>query len=145
VIRAAVLALLCGGLVVTTAQAAPRDDLLAADRAFSKLASGKGWGYAALVMATNDARLLPPGGAPIHGRAQALRNLARPVPGTLSWEPEAVSVSPDGQMGWTDGHWLRTLPNARSTGRYLSVWIKTRGGAWKVQASITTADPAPRK
>jgi ketosteroid isomerase-like protein len=144
VIRPAIL-FLCCLLGTAAAQAAPRDDLLAADRAFAKLSATKGWGFAVLATATNDARLLGPGGEQIYGRAQALRSLARPIPGTVNWEPEAVSVSGDSKMGWTDGRWQRILKSGKVTGRYLSVWTKARTGAWKVQASISTADPSPKK
>lgn len=137
--------LLCCVLGAAVAEATPRDDLLAADNAFSELSVAKGWGYAVLIMAANDARLSGPGGEPIYGRAQALRSLARPAPGTLSWVPETAMVSADGKLGWTDGHWLRTTKGAKATGRYLSVWVKGRNSVWKVQASVSAADPAPKK
>jgi ketosteroid isomerase-like protein len=144
VIRPAAL-FLCCLLGSVTAQAAPRDDLLAADQSFAKLSETKGWGFAILATAANDARLVGPGGEQIYGRAQALRSLARPIPGTLRWEPETASVSADSKLGWTDGRWERTLKDAKVSGRYLSVWAKARNGAWKVQASVSTADPAPKK
>jgi len=144
VIRPGVL-LLCSLLGTAVAEAAPRDDLLAADRVFAKLSATKGWGFAVLATAANDARLLGPGGEQINGRAQALRSLARPIPGSLSWQPQSASVSADSKFGWTDGSWLRTLKDAKVAGRYLSVWTKAPNGAWKVQASISTADPVPKK
>jgi ketosteroid isomerase-like protein len=52
-------------------------------------------------------------------------------------------VSADGKMGWTDGHWLYTAKSGKSTGHYLTVWVKDNRGAWKVQADMGTADPAP--
>jgi hypothetical protein len=144
VIRPAVL-FFCCLLGTATAEAAPRDDLLAADRAFAKLSATKGWGFAVLATAANDARLLGPGGEQIYGRAQALRSLARPIPGTLNWEPETASVSADSKLGWTDGHWQRIWKGGKVSGRYLSVWAKARNGAWKVQASISATDQTPKK
>jgi hypothetical protein len=132
-------------LGAVAAQAAPRDDLLAADRAFAKLSATKGWGYAILAMAANDARLTGPGGETLTSRAQALRSLAHPLPGTLSWVPETATVSADGKLGWTDGHWLRTMKGAKATGRYLSVWVKGQKDAWKIQAGVSAADPAIKK
>lgn len=135
----------CCLLGSATAEAAPRDDLLAADRAFAKLSATKGWGFAVIATATNDARLIGPGGEQIFGRAQALRSMARPIPGTLSWQPETAFVSADSKLGWTDGRWQQILKGSKVSGRYLSVWAKAKNGAWKVQASINTTDPAPKK
>ena len=56
-------------------------------------------------------------------------------------------VADDGRMGWTAGNWLFVAQGSkqRSTGKYLTVWIRDRRGAWKVQADMGTSDPAPKK
>jgi len=126
----------------------PENQLLAADRAFSKLSVEKGHPYAFLAYIANDGRLYGNGSEPpIYGKAQAFRRLTRRGAGILSWEPEVAHVSADGRMGWTAGHWLFTAPDSKtgSIGHYLTVWVRDRSGAWKVQADMGTSDPAPKK
>lgn len=121
---------------------------MAADRAFSKLSVEHGQPYAFLAYVANDGRLYGTGSEPpILGKAQAFRRLTHRDPGTLSWEPEVARVSGDGGLGWTAGHWLFTTPGnkLKSTGHYLTVWVKDRRGGWKVQADMGTSDPAPKK
>jgi ketosteroid isomerase-like protein len=128
--------------------ASPVDQLLAADRAFSRLSVEKGQPYAFLAYIANDGRLYGNGSeAPVYGKAQAFRRLVRRAPGTLSWEPETARVSADGRMGWTAGHWLFTAPRSkiRRTGHYLTVWVKAGRNGWKVQADMGTSDPVPKK
>jgi ketosteroid isomerase-like protein len=125
---------------------AAREQLLAADRNFSKLSQQRGRAYAFLVMAAGNARLFgAEGAAPIYGRAQAFRALSRGQNSRMRWEPQAAGVSGDGRMGWTDGRWEiagRGAPVA--SGHYLTVWAKDRRGAWKVQANMNTSDPAKK-
>lgn len=125
----------------------PESQLLAADRAFSKLSVEKGQPYAFLAFIANDGRLYGNGSdTPVFGKAQAFRRLARREPGSLSWEPETARVSGDGAMGWTAGHWrFATRGKPVATGNYLTVWVKDRRGAWKVQADMGTSDPVPKK
>jgi ketosteroid isomerase-like protein len=127
---------------------APPDQLLAADRAFSKLSVEKGQPYAFLAYVANDGRLYGTGTeAPILGKAQAFRRLARREPGVLSWTPDVARVSGDGNLGWTAGHWLFTTPGSKTktTGQYLTVWVRDRRGGWKVQADMGTSDPPQKK
>ncbi len=126
----------------------PESQLLAADRAFSRLLAEKGRPYASLAFIANDGRLYGNGGeAPIYGKGQAFRRLARREPGTPGREPETARVSADGRMGWTTGRWLLAPRRSRtkSTGHYLTVWVKDRNGAWKIQADMGTSDPAPKR
>ena len=143
--RAMVAALLL--LAATPAGATPQSDLMDADRAFSRLSMKSGRPYAFLVMATDNARLFGAGGmAPIYGRAQAFRALSQREAGRMHWEPQGAGVSGDGKMGWTDGRWdVATSGKVSSRGHYLTIWVKDRRGAWKVQAHMRTSDPISRK
>jgi ketosteroid isomerase-like protein len=108
----------------------------------------RGQPYAFLATMANDGRLYGNGNdAPVYGKAQAFRRMARRLPGTLSWEPETARVSGDGRMGWTSGHWLFISRRARqkTTGNYLTVWVKDRRGVWKVQAEMGTSDLTGKK
>jgi ketosteroid isomerase-like protein len=139
------------GLLLATGAAkppSPESQLLAADRAFSQLSVEKGQPYALFATTANDGRLYGNGSAaPVYGKAQAFRRLTRRDPGTMRWKPETARVSGDGRMGWTAGTWIFTGPGAtpKTTGNYLTVWVKDRRGAWKVQADMGTSDPLPKK
>jgi len=127
----------------TAAPLTATSELMAADRNFSRLSVTRGRAQAFLAMATNNARLFGADGAqPIQGRAQAFRALGRRVSGSMRWEPLTAGVSPDGRMGWTDGSWEVTRDGAVvQSGTYLTVWVKDRRNAWKVQASMNSAAP----
>ncbi len=147
--RLAATLLVCLALMPTIAAAqtaaplAATSELLAADRNFSRLSMTRGRAHAFLAMATSNARLFgADGAAPVQGRAQAFRALGRRVSGRMGWEPLTAGVSPDGRMGWTDGNWQVTRgATLVQSGHYLTVWVKDRRNAWKVQASMNSAAP----
>ena len=154
--RGAAALLACLVLMGAGAQAQPaprlnaQSELMAADRAFSRLSMTRGRAHAFLTMATANARLFGADGvAPVQGRAQAFRALGRRQTGRMGWEPIAAGVSPDGQMGWTDGSWeVNQGGKVVSRGYYLTVWVKDRRDIWKVQTSMNSGapvGPVPRK
>lgn len=136
--------LLCPGLSL----AAPKDDILAADKAFSALSVAKGSNAAFLVYLTDDGRLFGTGNQPpMFGKAEAAKRFADPKSGNgdpktaiLSWVPDHAEVSRDGTLGYSDGHWLFVAPKVRATGHYVTVWRKV-DGQWKVAADMGTTDP----
>jgi ketosteroid isomerase-like protein len=146
-------------LLATAAHAGPKDDLAAADRAFSQLSVNKGSNAAFLAYLTDDGRIFGTGNEqPILGKAEAIKRFSDPKSGNgnprlnvLNWEPDGVGVSKDGALGWTDGHWIfETGPDDMGrrhhlTGHYLTVWVKDAKGAWKVLADMGTNDPRPEK
>ena len=146
-------------LVALSASAGPKQDLLAAERAFSALSVAKGNNFAFLAYLAEDGRLFGTGNQPpIFGKAKAAKRFADPKNGNgdpktnvLSWEPDHAEVSKDGTLGYTDGSWLFTgAPDAhgkrlRLTGHYMTVWRREHDGKWKVVADMGTNDPAPKK
>jgi hypothetical protein len=138
-LAAAVLALLlAAGAARQPPLPTPEADLMAVDRAFSRLSMEKGRDYAFLAYIAIDGRLYGTGNEPpVYGKAEAFRRLIRGKDsGTLSWAPETARVSADGKMGWTDGHWRYAAKGAKtaSTGHYLTFWVRERRG-WRVQAT----------
>jgi ketosteroid isomerase-like protein len=137
----------------------PKDDLIAADKAFSALSVAKGSNAAFLATLADDGRIFGTGNEPpIFGKAAAVARFADPKSGNddprlnvLSWVPDHDEVSKDGTLGYTDGHWLfEAAPDAKSkrqnlTGHYVTVWRKDASGAWKVIADIGTNDPKGKK
>ena len=140
-------------LLPATAVAGPREDLLAADKAFSDLSVAKGSNAAFLFYLAEDGRLFGIGSEPpIYGKAAAAKHFAergRGQPGAdvLSWSPEHADAAKDGSVGWTDGVWTYLgAPDAKSarakvSGHYLTVWRKSADGQWKVEADMGTKDP----
>lgn len=146
---------LAAALFATPAWADSLSRLMAADRAFSKLSVAKGSNTAFLDFMTDDARIYGTGNEPpMNGKREATERFARqgsgngdPAKNKLSWEPDHAEISKDGQLGYTDGHWLFEGEGAkgepiRATGHYLTVWRLT-GGRWKVAADMGTTDPKP--
>ena len=144
-IKAATL-LLTLAFLPAPASATPQSELMDADRAFSRLSERRGRPYAFLSMAMNNAHLFGDGTlAPIYNRAQAFRALGRREAVRMRWEPAGAGVSGDGRMGWTDGRWeVATRGKVLRSGHYLTVWVKDRRGAWKVQANMSTNTPAKK-
>jgi ketosteroid isomerase-like protein len=141
---------------IGSASAGPKEELIAADKAFSALSVAKGDSAAFLAFLADDGRLFGTGdGLPLLGKAAAAASFKsgefRNGPkATLSWEPDYASVSSDGTLGWTDGRWtFAGAPNAKgervqATGHYLTVWRKEPDGVWKVAADMGTTDPTPK-
>lgn len=144
-------------VIAGTANAAPRDDLIAADKAFSQLSVDKGSNAAYLAFIAEDARIYGSGGEPpIYGKVEAVKRFQKsgngdPKLNVLSWEPDNAVVAKDGTLGWTDGHWIfETGPDDMGrrhhiTGHYLTTWAKDAKGVWKVEANMATTDPKAEK
>jgi ketosteroid isomerase-like protein len=144
---AAALALLLMAGAAKPPPPSPESQLLAADRAFAKLAADKGLAAAFFTSMTNDGQFYGDGAAPVNGRGQAFRRLAHREPGTLTRQPETARASADGRMGWTSGRFLLTAPGAKrkTGGHYLTVWTREGRNAWKIAAEMDHSDPAPEK
>jgi ketosteroid isomerase-like protein len=146
-------ALLAGLAFTQAAQAAPRDELIAADKAFSAQSAAQGSNAAFLANLADDGRIFGTGNEPpIFGKAEAAKRFAKssngdPKLNVLSWTPDFAAV--DGRLGYTDGHWLFAGHDAKGatfqlTGHYVTVWRKDATGAWKVLADMGTQDPAKK-
>lgn len=139
-------------LLPTIASAGPKEDLLAADKAFSDMSVAKGSNAAFLFYLAEDGRLFGIGSEPpIYGKAAATKRYADqdrgsddPAANVLSWSPEHADISEDGTAGWTDGVWtFVSAPDAKgerakASGHYLTVWKKDTHGQWKVAADMGT-------
>jgi len=143
--------------LATAALAGPKDDLIAADKAFSAMSVAKGNPAAFLAYLADDGCLFGTGeGPPVYGKAAYEKIFAgRPhdndSKSTLRWVPAEAEVSADGTLGFTDGTWTYDgAPDAQgkrehATGHYLTTWKKDASGAWKVAADMGTTDPEPGK
>lgn len=143
-------------LLAVPALAAPKDDLLATDRAFSALSAQQGNHAAFLAYMTDDVRLYQGDHPPILGKAAAAASFAAeekadPSYATqkLVWSPLEAEASPDGALGTTRGTWTFTIPKADGalatlTGYYVTVWRRQADGKYKFSLDIGGADkPKP--
>ncbi|HYG68299.1 MAG TPA: DUF4440 domain-containing protein [Anaeromyxobacteraceae bacterium] len=127
-------------------------EVMAADRAFSALSVAEGTGVAFGTYAAEEAVLLP--GAPdlVYGRA-AIEDAYTPRPGdpvfTMKWGPEYAGIAQSGDLGFTVGYAVVTVPDPAAPPRhskYLSIWKLQPDGTWRFVADIgsgSTPRPAP--
>ena len=145
--------LLATALVLAVpALAAPTDELLATDKAFSALSAQKGNHAAFLAYMTDDARLYQGDRPPLLGKAAAAAFFAAEEKADpsyreqkLVWSPEEAEASPDGVLGFTRGHWSFTAakPGGASftlTGYYVTEWRRGADGNYKFCLDIGGAD-----
>ena len=124
------------------------EELLAADRAFSK-ASGQTDVVTGLsAMFAPDVMMPIPGNQFAKGSAAAtaaLKNNTSNLTAHAEWTPIRGGISADGQHGFTFGY--MTTKQADGTivpGKYLSYWIRTREG-WRVAGYKRSRAPADKK
>ncbi len=95
---------------------------------------------------TGNPILLLDGAPVLQGREPIERTLAAQTGLTgarLTWMPYRVLVSGDGEFGVTFGATLLEPRAGRAiTGRYISAWRRTPGGAWRL-AAWSTMGPGP--
>lgn len=62
--------------------------------------------------------------------------------GPIYWQPDRVHVSSSGDMGVTSGRYVQVITGAEAIqGRYVVVWRRDGGGAWKILTETRVADP----
>jgi ketosteroid isomerase-like protein len=64
----------------------------------------------------------------------------------LTWTPQGGQMSPNGDMGFTWGHYEGTSKDHNgnpitSTGRYMTIWKKMPDGNWKVALDSSNDEP----
>jgi uncharacterized protein DUF4440 len=143
------LALVTFGVSSLIAAVSPQsvaDELLAADRAFAAAAKNSDVIPALTAMFARDVVVTHAGGI-AYGFDSAVAALkANPInAGRIEWIPARVSVSGDGQHGFTAGFMtLNRLDGSTTPMKYLAYWEKQRDG-WRVLAYKRGAakQPAP--
>jgi len=150
--RFASVLLLAFAAALAAAGAAPKDELLAADQAFSAMSVAKGAHAAFLAFMTDDVRLYQGAHPPLLGRAaveafyaDAEKNDPSYQAQRLEWTAEEAEASPDGMLGSTRGTWLLTakLPEGgafKLTGYYVTEWRRQPDGRYKFCLDIGGAD-----
>jgi ketosteroid isomerase-like protein len=124
------------------------DELLGADRAYSKAAAAKANVIDALTpMFSADVIMPGPGGVFAHGPQEAAKALSANPDNTTahaSWTPIGGGISADGTQGFTYGYMTVTRPDRTTVPvKYMSYWVKTAAG-WRVAAYKRTRRPEGR-
>jgi ketosteroid isomerase-like protein len=124
------------------------EKLLQTDREFAAASLTHGAAEAFRMYLHENATMFTAGRNPVRGRDTIFEVMK---PGSesivLQWAPRAGEVSASGDMGWTWGEYVVISDEGgnetRTYGKYVNVWKKVNGGAWKVIADIGNDSPAP--
>lgn len=139
-------------ILATAAMAGPKDDVLAADRAFSALSVAHGAHAAFLLYMTDDVQLFTGAHPPLVGKKAVAAYYAEDEKTDptyksqrLEWTPVAAEASVDGTLGITRGTWVFSVPGAdgairRLTGYYVTTWRRQSDGTYKFCFDIGGAD-----
>ena len=83
----------------------------------------------------------------IVGREAIRADQAGGTPGqVLDWKPAMGGVGPRGDLGWTVGDYVFTLPGDPPRafhGKYLTVWQRDSAGAWRFVVDGGSGNPPP--
>lgn len=149
--RLAVQFLIVVCAIGTVAQdAGPKNAVADADRAFCQATREKGldgW-----VEWFADNAVLPQFEPPAIGKQgirQAYTGMFALKGLDFQWWPDKAEILPQGDMGYTSGHYARSWTDAKGTkqtrtGNYITVWQKQKDGSWRVIGDFGTVDPAKR-
>lgn len=95
-----------------------------------------------------DGVTLGNGAAPVIGKV-AIAKAANwdPKAYQLVWTPTDALMGPSGDMGYTWGHYEGHSKDANgnpvtTSGRYMTIWRREPGGAWKVVLDAGSTEPA---
>ncbi len=123
---------------------AAREELLAADRAFNAKAQADGLAAAFGEYASQDARLIRGGAAPIIGPEAIAQSYANvPNGARLTWQPEGAQVSVRGDLGWTWGRATFTPPQGAAEAiQYVTTWTRDYEGNWRYALDLGVPAPA---
>jgi ketosteroid isomerase-like protein len=129
------LALLAGCSESGPGQA--KDEILAADKAFSAMSEKAGPRAAYLSYLSSDAKHMSV--APQGAEAVKAVFMQLPPTATLTWFPSFVDAAQSGDLGYTWGRYTLTVPPSRKGGQpliqmgnYTEVWKHQAMGGWKV-------------
>lgn len=98
-----------------------------------------------------DAMMFPPADAPVIGKAAIREYMASAfaTPGfSVTWEPEKVVVAHGGDLAYTHGRSVYTLPGPEGTiqtmhGKGVTIWRRGADGRWRCVMDIWNEAPSP--
>jgi ketosteroid isomerase-like protein len=121
--------------------------LRAADAAWLKVYAAKDLAKS-VAFCDQHASMLVPNAPRATGKRAIRKLIARgfALPDSrLTWHPNRVGVARSGELGYTSGTYKVSFKDdsgetIRDKGKYLMVWKKQAGGAWKVLLDMNNSD-----
>ncbi|MBI3474618.1 MAG: nuclear transport factor 2 family protein [Acidobacteria bacterium] len=88
-------------------------------------------------------------GGGITSRDEIAKQPAWPEGTSLTWTPVRGDMAASGDLGYTFGNYVFKSKDkdgkiVASYGKYMSVWKKQKGGAWKVVVDMGNSSPEPK-
>jgi ketosteroid isomerase-like protein len=115
--------------------------LIAAEKAYAKLGSEKGFREASIATFAEDAVIFAPNA--VNGKKFWQETKKDPV---ISWRPSFASIARSGELGYTTGpaeFWKSRAQRPEGFGHFVSIWRKDSKGVWKVVLDIGIDHPSP--
>jgi ketosteroid isomerase-like protein len=118
--------------------------LIAAEKAYAKLADEEGFREASISVFGDDAVIFTSNA--VNGKT--FWHEAKEDPG-VAWRPIFAGISRSGQLGYTTGPWeyrkSREAQNPDGFGVFVTIWRKDANGVWKVALDVGVDHPEPQE
>ena len=144
------LVLVSGTFEALAQDSGPKNAVADADRAFCQATRAKGLDGWVEWFADNAA--LPQFDPPAIGKdgiRKAYTGMFQLKDLDFQWWPDKAEILPQGEMGYTSGHYKRSWTDAKGTkqtrtGNYITVWQKQKDGSWRVIGDFGSTNPAKK-
>jgi ketosteroid isomerase-like protein len=114
--------------------------LIAAEKAYAKLAADKGFREASISVLADDAVIFAP--SAVNGKKFWREAKEDPA---ITWRPTFASISRSGELGYTTGPWesskARDIQKPGAFGHFVTIWQKNKDGVWKVALDVGLNHP----
>jgi ketosteroid isomerase-like protein len=114
-----------------------KNDIMQAEKEFAELCSKEGIRKAFTFFADDNAIILS-NDTLIRGKEEIMRHYLNPKfdNASLVWKPEFVDAGSSGDLGYTYGHYIFSIPDSAGNvkehrGIFHTVWKKQPDGKWK--------------
>ncbi len=121
-------------------------EIIAADKAMSDLASKDGF-FKALLAYSADSVIIPrEGKLPLFGKIEVTKVWsAKPVITTIAWKPIKAFASESGDMGYSFGYATFASEDSTRYTNYCTIWHKQKDGSWKFVYDAGNNIPNPNQ
>ncbi len=114
--------------------------LIAAEKAYAKLATEKGFREASISVFADDAVIFTP--SAVNGKKFWREAKENPA---ITWRPAFASISRSGELGYTTGSWesskARDAQKPEESGHFVTIWQKNKDNMWKVALDVGLSQP----
>jgi ketosteroid isomerase-like protein len=114
--------------------------LIAAEKAYAKLAAEKGFREASISVFADHAVIFAPNA--VNGKKFWREAKENPA---ITWRPTFASISRSGELGYTTGPWesrkSRDVEKPDTFGHFVTIWQKKTNGMWKVALDVGLNHP----